>query len=100
MLAPGQLPVQHRISKDDPPAWNDPRRQIFPHHEEFWPCDLPEHVLFEKENRRRIRERRLQWLKAIFLPAWLRPTAKEKRAQTIAEDPFNDPGLVCKHESI
>lgn len=35
MLVSGPLPMQHSISRDTPPAWNDPRRILFPHHAEF-----------------------------------------------------------------
>lgn len=57
---------------DDPQrvTWNDPRRMLYPHHLEFWPQDLPEHVLHRQTALRLRRHKQRAWLRAFIRFQW------------------------------
>ena len=52
-------------------AWDDPRRSLFPHHEEFWPADVPEHVYYEQLALQQRQQKRLELTLAFFRFHWL-----------------------------
>ena len=73
-------------------AWNDPRRELYPNHAEFWSEEVPEHIVYQREAltlRRRKRRAlllsfvRFEWLRAIRTFA-----RKPSRPATILEDPM------------
>jgi hypothetical protein len=60
MLILPSIKVRRNDRSGRPRAWNDPERALYPHHAEFWPELLPEHVLLERRHRKR--KRRLRQL--------------------------------------
>ncbi len=65
LYAPIFIKVSDRA--DGKPSWNDPRRQIYPHHAEFWPEDVPETVVFVALQEAQAREARRRLLRRFFL---------------------------------
>ncbi|GAB4529196.1 MAG: hypothetical protein Tsb0019_31080 [Roseibium sp.] len=58
MLVLPSIKVRRNDRSGRPRAWNDPERALYPHHAEFWPEQLPEHVFLERwqrERKRRVR---------------------------------------------
>lgn len=82
MLVSGPLPMQHSISRDTPPAWNDPRRNLFPHHAEFWPEEVPEHVRFQRLDRKITRRRRWLFVLRLVYPKTVRKALKRHNDRT------------------
>lgn len=72
-------------------AWNDPRRQLYPHHAELWPEDIPEHVCFERQARKLRKEKQRVWLRAFFRFRWLRAVADYARAPRLPRFALEDP---------
>jgi len=58
MLIPYSLPLEVRGKPGAPRSWNDPIRELYPHHAEFWPADIPEHHLLRLRHLRLARKRR------------------------------------------
>lgn len=73
-------------------AWNDPRRQLYPHHAELWPEDLPEHVVFERQARKLRQEKQRAFVRAVFRFGWLGAAMAFARAphwpKFVPEDPM------------
>lgn len=73
-------------------VWNDPRRQLYPHHAELWPEDLPEHVRFEREAKRLRKQKQRAWVRSFFRLRWLSAVMAFARAphwpQLMPEDPM------------
>ncbi|MEO1114968.1 MAG: hypothetical protein AAFY05_21655 [Pseudomonadota bacterium] len=73
-------------------AWNDPRRQLYPHHAELWPEDLPEHVCFERQAIKLRQEKQRAWVRAFFRFQWLGAAMTFARAPhwpgVVPEDPM------------
>lgn len=73
-------------------TWNDPRRKLYPHHAEFWPEDLPEHVSFEREARKLRQQKQRAWARSFFRFRWLGAVAAFARApywpRLMPEDPM------------
>lgn len=71
-----QMPIPYSLlnpnapKQDDLHAWNDPRRDLYPHHAEFWPEETPEHVRFELEARELRKRKQAAWLRAFFRFQW------------------------------
>ncbi|WP_420335368.1 hypothetical protein [Roseibium sp.] len=73
-------------------AWNDPRRQLYPHHAELWPEDLPEHVCFERQARKLRQKKQRALARAFFRFRWLGAAVAFARAPRwpgfVPEDPL------------
>ncbi|MHA7774975.1 hypothetical protein [Roseibium sp. M-1] len=76
MLIPYSLPLDRSGHQAASHPWDDPVRALYPHHREFWPADIPEHVLLQQRSLRLARKRRrlkvLKILRWFFwrMPAW------------------------------
>ncbi|WP_156510466.1 hypothetical protein [Labrenzia sp. OB1] len=69
-------------------AWNDPLRELHPHHAVFWPEDLPEHVLLERRHMARaLRIRKLFWRRLLrrMLSPFRRAVRRVRQGQVARE---------------
>lgn len=72
MLIPYHMPDDHltcgtrRLSKEDL------RRTLYPHHAQFWPEDVPEHVYFQRLSRKITWKRRRLFVLRLLFPQTLR----------------------------
>lgn len=90
MLIPYSLPLRKKHCVSRLPAWDDPVRSLYPHHAEFWPQQIPEHVRLLKLGKRLARKRRrLAVMK--FLRMCLGHPHKRKRPRSISEAPCGNP---------
>ncbi len=72
-----QMPIPYSLLNVGEPdcdaglAWNDPRRKLYPHHAEFWPDEIPEHVCFEMQAIELRKQKQKEWLRFFFRFRWL-----------------------------
>ena len=69
MLIPYPLPLERKGCPASARQWDDPVRALYPHHREFWPAEVPEHVLLQQLSLRLARKRRR--LKVLKILRWL-----------------------------
>jgi hypothetical protein len=107
MLMPFRMPDERRTSENQRVSREDFRRFLYPHHAQFWPEDLPEHVVFQEENRRRIQERRRAALGRILRLEGLRllfgKLANKKNNSAASRSPATvcaDQDVCCDHQNI
>lgn len=85
MLIPYSLPLETRGKPGTARRWNDPVRDLYPHHAEFWPADIPEHHLLRQRHLRLARKRRrLMLLKAL---RWCFGRSRIQRRSRAAKPP-------------
>lgn len=70
MLIPYSVSFRNGPSSSGAPAWDDPIRTLYPHHAEFWPRQVPEHVMLKQKARKIAKLRRWRFLKKL-LPGFL-----------------------------
>ena len=79
-------------AKDDLRAWDDPRRKLYPNHAEFWPEDIPEHIVYQRKAISLRRWKRRAWLLSLVRFEWLRAMLTLARNPSspaqILEDPM------------
>jgi len=68
-------------------AWNDPRRSLYPAHAQFWPAEIPEHVLFERKARDLSRRRRRRLLRKVLSGGIFRQIVRKWRGSRIGTAP-------------
>lgn len=97
MLFPFCPAFHRRDTEPDRIAWNDPRRSLYPAHAQFWPTEIPEHVLFEKKARKFAQRRRKLLLRKILSGSLLRKTVLKRRGTKIGTAPAETkyPASTC-----
>jgi hypothetical protein len=95
MLMPFRMPDNRRTSENQRVSREDFRRSLYPHHAQFWPEDIPEHIMFQEENRRLTRERRRSALRRIFRLEWLLRTFRKPVNENVEPSETKSPGTVC-----
>ncbi|MEE4016017.1 hypothetical protein V1T76_28425 [Roseibium sp. FZY0029] len=78
MLIPYSMPLQRKCGETRLPSWNDPVRSLYPHHAEFWPQEMPEHVRLLDLSRRLARKRRKLLLLKLLKMCLGRPPREKK----------------------
>ncbi|MET1413363.1 hypothetical protein ABVF61_13895 [Roseibium sp. HPY-6] len=73
-------------------VWNDPRRELYPYHQELWPEEVPEHVLYEREALELRRQKQITLLHAFvrfrWVPVLLAFLLRPRLPRSILEDPM------------
>ncbi|MGX1498765.1 hypothetical protein ACSSV1_003816 [Labrenzia sp. MBR-25] len=78
MLIPYSMPLQKKCGDTRMPSWNDPVRSLYPHHAEFWPQEMPEHVRLLDLSRRLARKRRRLLLLKLLKMCLGRPLRRKR----------------------
>jgi hypothetical protein len=92
MLIPYPLPLQKKSGGSRIPSWNDPVRSLYPHHAEFWPQEMPEHVRLLDLSRRLARKRRKLLLLKLLKMCLGRPFSRKR--------PRRFSGASCENTSV
>lgn len=92
------MPVPYSLSNlrkpdcDNPFVWNDPRRELYPYHQDLWPEEVPEHVRYEREALELRRQKQIALLRAFvrfrWVPVLLSFFLKPRLPRSILEDPM------------
>ncbi|CTQ54472.1 hypothetical protein LP7551_03005 [Roseibium album] len=95
MLMPFRLPDEHRTSESQRVSREDFRRFLYPYHAQFWPEDIPEHIMFQEKNRRLMREKRRAALRRILRFEWLLQTFKKPVNENVEPGESKSPETAC-----
>lgn len=85
MLIPYSLPLEVRGKPGAPRRWNDPIRELYPHHAEFWPAEVPEHHLLRQRHLRRVRRRRRLMIRKFL--GWCFGRGRRRRQRRAVKPP-------------
>jgi hypothetical protein len=95
MLMPFRMPDEHRTSENGRVSREDFRRFLYPYHAQFWPEDIPEHIMFQEKSRRLMRAKRRAALRRILRFEWLLQTFRKPVNECVEQSESKSPETVC-----